>query len=543
MATAFNSMTAALGHWHEQVEARTEALRSASDRFRAVTDSASDAIISIDGRGHVVFWSLRAEAVFGYREQAVLGRPLHELVPDRLRTAFDAALARLLAGDRSALGRTVEVAGLHQAGVEVPIELSLSTWREGTDTFYTGVVRDISERRQAAEALRESEEQLRQAQKMEAVGRLAGGVAHDFNNLLTAILGYADLLLDRLPPDDRSRPAVIEIHKAGQNAASLTRNLLAFSRKQVLEPIILNLNAVIETTESLLARLVGEDVEITLDLDPTLHLVRADPGQVSQVLLNLAVNARDAMPGGGQLVMTSYNADASDLPRPAAPGLHVVLTVQDTGCGMTEPVLAHIFEPFFTTKGVGAGTGLGLATVYGIVEQSGGKIWVDSTPGVGTTFTVCLPAAMANEMGRPDGDRGLARTGGSETILLVEDNDAVRALAREALTGDGYDVVEATNGREALSAIAGRVDRIALVVTDVVMPVMGGRELVDRLRAARPEIKVIFTSGYASDPHTPQHARDSGAGFLQKPFAPAILRRSVRELLDTTTEAGCSEPV
>jgi signal transduction histidine kinase len=378
---------------------------------------------------------------------------------------------------------------------------------------------------------------------MEAVGRLAGGVAHDFNNLLTAILGYADLLLDRLPPDDRSRPAVIEIHKAGQNAASLTRNLLAFSRKQVLEPIILNLNDVIETTESLLARLVGEDVEITLDLDPTLQLVRADPGQVSQVLLNLAVNARDAMPGGGQLVMTSYNADASDLPRPAAPGLHVVLTVQDTGCGMTEPVLAHIFEPFFTTKGVGAGTGLGLATVYGIVEQSGGKIWVDSTPGVGTTFTVCLPAATANEIGRPDGDRGLARTGGSETILLVEDNDAVRALAREALTGDGYDVVEATNGREALSAIEGRVDRIALVVTDVVMPVMGGRELVDRLRAARPEIKVIFTSGYASDPHTPQHARDSGAGFLQKPFAPTTVRRSVRELLDATTEAGCPEPV
>ena len=235
---------------------------------------------------------------------------------------------------------------------------------------------------------------------MEAIGRLAGGVAHDFNNLLTAILGYADLLLERLPSDDRSRPAVVEIRKAGQSAASLTRSLLAFSRQQALEPVVLNLNDVIETTQSLLARLLGDDVEMQLELDPSLDPIRADPGQLSQVLLNLAVNARDAMPSGGRLVLSSFNASAVDLPQPVPPGSHVVLTVRDTGCGMDGHVLAHLFEPFFTTKELGAGTGLGLATVYGIVEQSGGRIWVDSTPGVGSMFTVCLPA-VAKQAVRP----------------------------------------------------------------------------------------------------------------------------------------------
>ncbi len=398
----------------------------------------------------------------------------------------------------------------------------------------TKIVRDNAERQKAAIALQEREAQLRQAQKMEAVGRLAGGVAHDFNNLLTAILGYSDLLLDTLPPDDPTRHPVGEIAKAGRSAASLTRDLLAFSRKQVLQPVVLEFNKVVETTDSLLRRLVGADVEVVLDLDPALRRVKADPGQISQVLLNLAVNARDAMPDGGRLTITTRNGTGAAIRQQLPPGDYVLLTVADTGCGMSEEVRAQIFEPFFTTKAVGKGTGLGLATVEGVIEQSGGQVWVESAPGAGTTFFLAFPgtdAAIEPEDIEPEAaPAGPER---QETIVLVEDNEAVRALARRALTSDGYQVIEAGNGEEAIRLVRDRLAGIALVVTDVVMPVMGGRELVARLRAMRPDLRVVFTSGYASDPETAQHAQMLGASFLQKPFVPSALRRTVREALDT----------
>jgi signal transduction histidine kinase/CheY-like chemotaxis protein len=380
------------------------------------------------------------------------------------------------------------------------------------------------------QALRQREEQLRQAQKMEAVGRLAGGVAHDFNNLLTAILGYADLLIDGMPAGDPRHRPLVEIQKAGRTAASLTRDLLAFSRKQVLQPVVVCLNDVIRQTEGLLHPLVGEDVTMVFDLDPHLPHTLADPAQISQVLLNLAVNARDAMPGGGELTIRT-RAPRRGQQAAGQPAM-IELEVADTGCGMTDAVRARIFEPFFTTKGVGRGTGLGLATVYGIIEQSGGQIDVASAPDEGTTFVIRLPATDATAPAEVPAAAEDERPRASETVLLVEDNDAVRAMARDALAGDGYEVIEAANGELAMRAAEGHLDRLALVLTDVVMPVMGGRELAARLRALRPDLKVLFTSGYASDPDTVRHARAFGAGFIQKPFVPSSLRRAVRETID-----------
>ena len=539
MASAFNHMRETLSHWHKEATSRAGELQTAYERFRAVTDSASDAIVSVNALGEIVFWNLRAEKVFGYSEQESLGQPLTMILPERTISDYASAFGRLASDSSAYAGETIQTSGRRRDGTELPVELALSTWRAGREVFFTGIVRDITERRQAAIALQEREAQLRQAQKMEAVGRLAGGVAHDFNNLLTAILGYCDLLLERLPPGDATRLPIGEIAKAGRSAASLTRDLLAFSRKQVLQPVVLDFNKVVENTDSLLRRLVGEDVQIELDLAATLHRVKADPGQVSQVLLNLAVNARDAMPNGGRLTISTRNANAGDvLPRTLEADF-VLLTVADTGCGMSDSVRTHIFEPFFTTKDVGMGTGLGLATVEGIVEQSGGHVWVDSAPGAGTTFFLAFPATSEGiefEEAVPDLVTPAAHR--HETVVLVEDNDAVRALAHSTLTSDGYQVLEAVNGAEALTMVQDRLAGIALVLTDVVMPVMGGRELVTRLRAIRPDIRVVFTSGYASDPETADHARVLGAGFIQKPFVPSALRRLVRAAIDAPLQSA-----
>jgi signal transduction histidine kinase len=387
-------------------------------------------------------------------------------------------------------------------------------------------------------AIRQREDQLRQAQKMEAIGRLAGGVAHDFNNLLTAILGYADLLIERLDDPD-ARDQVNEIRQAGRSAASLTKDLLAFSRKQVMQPVVLDLNQVVTSAENLLGRVIGEDVDLVVELDRRLATVKADRVQIEQVLVNLAVNARDAMPDGGRLTMTTAMLDARQMPHQARTfnltGPHVTLVVSDTGTGMSDDVQAHIFEPFFTTKGAGRGTGLGLATVYGIVKQSGGHIWVESALGHGSTFTVALPAAAVpadqSEAAEPRHDQ---RHHGTETVLLVEDNDLVRAMAREALVRFGYRVIEAPDGQVALRLATESVQSISVLLTDVVMPVMGGRELAGRLRALRPDLKIVFTSGYASDPVLGAQASALGAKFLQKPFSPALLGRTIREILDAT---------
>jgi PAS domain S-box-containing protein len=399
------------------------------------------------------------------------------------------------------------------------------------------VNQDITDQRAAEAALRRSEEQLRHAQKMEAVGQLAGGIAHDFNNLLTGILSYSELMLHELRESDPLRGDLEQIRHAGQRAAALTRQLLAFSRRQVLQPRVLSLNATVGEVEAMLRRLLGADVSIQTELDPGLWYVLADPGQLEQVLVNLVMNARDAMPAGGVVTVTTANRllQAADDARGngVRPGGYVTLSVRDTGVGMDVPTQARIFDPFFTTKDPGKGTGLGLATVYGIVEQSGGHIAVESAPGQGATFTIFLPrhepGAGAVAPGQP-GRRGLPT--GHETLLLVEDEAAVRSSARRLLERHGYQVVEARHGRDALRILEEGERTIDLVITDLVMPEMGGREMVERVRARHPAMKVLFMSGYSERAVTSDGAMPAGTGFVEKPFTVDQLIRRTREILD-----------
>ena len=390
-------------------------------------------------------------------------------------------------------------------------------------------IRDITEHRRL-------EEQFRQAQKREAVGRLAGGIAHDFNNLLMVIRGYSDLLLEKLKPADSRRRALEEIRKAGEHAAALTRQLLAFSRKQVLQPQILDLNAVVSNINTMLRRLIGEDIELTMLPGAALDRVQADPGQVEQVIMNLAVNARDAMPHGGKLTIETANVNLDeDYARrdgSAAPGPYVRLSVSDTGCGMDAETRAHVFEPFFTTKERDKGTGLGLATVYGIVKQSGGYIWVYSEVGRGTVFKIYLPRAPGSAEARQQGEVQQTLPGGVETILVAEDDPAVRALVCGALASRGYTVQEARDGREALAAARGYKGPIHLLLTDVVLPHMSGRRLAERLRAERPESRLLYMSGYTDDAVVSHGVSAGKAPFLQKPFSASALSRKVREVLD-----------
>src|SRR5205809_3987276 len=397
------------------------------------------------------------------------------------------------------------------------------------------------ERKRAEEALRQSEERLRQAQKMEAVGRLAGGVAHDFNNLLTVITSYSDLLLEDLGPDDPKRDDVGQIRQAAEGAAALTRQLLAFSRQQVLEPKVLDLKATVAATEKLLKRLIGEDVQLTTFLAPDLGVVKADPGQIEQIIINLAVNARDAMPTGGRLTIEAANVDMDETyvrgHAPAGPGRYVMLALSHTGIGMDQQTKARIFEPFFTTKEPGKGTGLGLATVYGIVKQSGGFIWVYSEPGHGTTFKIYLPQVEAPLEGRAVGAAPGDLPRGTETILLVEDAAAVRAVTRQVLERQGYTVLEAAHGAAALQTAAGHPGPIHLLLTDVVMPVLSGRQLADQLARLRPDAKVLYASGYTDDAVVRHGVLEAGISYLQKPFTADSLARKVREVLDRPTRS------
>jgi signal transduction histidine kinase len=376
------------------------------------------------------------------------------------------------------------------------------------------------ERKRAEEALRRSEEQLRQAQKMEAVGRLAGGIAHDFNNLLTVITSYSDLVLEDLARDDPKRDDVDQIRKAAEGAAALTRQLLAFSRQQVLETKVLDLRATVASTEKLLQRLIGADVLLTTSLAPDLGAVKADPGQLEQIIINLAVNARDAMPGGGRLTIEAANVEHA----PGRPGRYVRLALSDTGLGMDEQTRARMFEPFFTTKETGKGTGLGLATVYGIVKQAGGFIEVDSEPGRGTSVKVYLPR-VDQAVASAAAPAAAEPRRGTETVLVVEDAASVRLVTRQVLERYGYAVLEAPNGDAALRLAARHHGPIHLLVTDVVMPGLSGRQLAGQLAPLRPEMKVLYVSGYAGDV-------EPGVAYLQKPFAPETLARRVRDLLD-----------
>ena len=409
---------------------------------------------------------------------------------------------------------------------------------EGRPVGIRGVMMDITAGKEADRSKARLEEELRQAQKIESIGRLAGGIAHDFNNLLTAINGYTDLMLEELSPEDRWRDAATEIRRAGERAAELTNQLLSFSRRQLLQPRVLDLNTLIADSAKMLHRLLGEDVDLITKFEPQLGRVRADAGQLHQIVLNLALNARDAMPQGGRLTLETRNVilgdDFSQLHAAVQPGAYVMLAVNDNGCGMDRETLSHIFEPFFTTKEPSKGTGLGLSTVYGIVKQSGGSIFVYSEPGHGTTFKIYLPHVdqpVSHVQDQRPADEQLR---GNETVLVVEDEQAVRKLIEQALRKYGYDVLEAADGEEALSICRAHRLPIQLMITDVVMPHMSGPELVTQVGKRHPEMRVLYMSGYTDDAVLRHGLLDASMSFLQKPFTPVMLVRRARETLDRT---------
>ena len=704
LARAFDDMAAALEERTAERQRAADALRASEDRFRSVARSAADAIIVASGDGIVLFSNPAAQAMFGYAEDELLGRPLTLLMPERHREAHQAKLDRPgPAVESRLLGRVVDLQGRRKDGTEFPMELALASWETAGQRFLSGVMRDVTERRRleqaqavglavaqvladaatldeamarlleavcggeawdlaelwtvvepdakllrwqgawhrpgleageflavsrgstfppgvglpgrvwtsgqpvwtvdvladpqflraaaaatlglhgavafpvrgaapvgvlvcfsqgapvsddsflsamqdacdrighfierkrAEVALHESEAQVLQLQRLESVGRLAGGVAHDFNNLLTVILGRSQLLLARSEVDERARRDITLIEQTATRAASLTKQLLAFSRQQVLEPQVLDLNGIVSGMVVMLRRLIGEDIDLAVRPGPDLGHVSADPGQVEQVIVNLVVNARDAMPEGGQLTLETANVelDAGYAHRHPGvhPGSHVMLAVSDTGIGMDGEIQARVFEPFFTTKDLGKGTGLGLSTVFGIVKQSGGHISLSSAPGRGSTFTIYLPRVEAPVA--TEGQVVCTPTRGSETILEVEDEDEVRALAREVLELSGYTVLAASGPAEALGIAERHDGPIHLILTDVVMPHMSGPQLVKDIAPLRPGIKVLYMSGYTADGIAQHGVLAPGIVLLQKPFLPEALARKVREVLDT----------
>jgi signal transduction histidine kinase/CheY-like chemotaxis protein len=445
-----------------------------------------------------------------------------------------AAIAYMEERARVTRTMTVAVAGL----TVVVLLIALLAYRLRRER---NAVREHLERRMEAEREQQSlARQLQQAQRLESIGRLAGGVAHDFNNLLTVINGYTDLILKRMGPDDPWRGQIESIRTAGVRAADLTRQLLAFSRKQILQPKVLLLNGLVREAEGMFARVLGEDIKVACTLDPALWTVEADPGQMHQVVLNLALNARDAMPSGGQLTIETANARPGEVCMgcldTAGQGRFVALSVSDTGVGMDAATLEQIFEPFFTSKGSGRGTGLGLATVYGIVKQSGGHIGVTSEPGRGSRFTIHLPAVERLADGEPAAMAPAA--GGTETLLLVEDEADVRQMIGAILTAHGYRALQTGDGKEALRVYAEEGGRIDLLISDVILPGMRGTEVAELLRKQDAQLRVLFISGYTDPTTTGASAFKSGAHYLQKPFRPEDLVRKVRQVLGPQRKSG-----
>lgn len=518
-----------------------EALRESEERFRQMYDEAPVGYHELDREGRIIRVNRRELEMLGYTEEELLGRPVWKFVVEEEMTR-QVILAKIT-GDVS-FHETFERTYRRKDGTTLPalIEDRIIRSKKGRITGIRSMIEDITERRRAEEALQKSEEQLRQWQRVEAIGRLAGGVAHDFNNLLMTIKGCSELLLGGLDPRDPRREEVEEIQKAAERATALTRQLLAFGRRQVLQPQVLDLNEVVANVDRMLQRLIGEDIQLLTVLDPELWPVKVDPGQIEQVIMNLAVNARDAMPGGGKLTIETANVilDEGYARRHVSvkPGPCVMLAVTDTGSGMDKETQSHLFEPFFTTKRTGEGAGLGLSTVYGIVKQSGGNIWAYSELGQGTTFKIYLPRVEeAVKTYRPKTAPAVS-PGGSETILLVEDEEAVRTIVSKILQNRGYTVLEAHHGNEALQICERHEGPIHLMVTDVVMPQVSGRELAERLTLLRPEIRVLFMSGYPDNAIVHHGVLGAGTAFLQKPFTLNALECKVRELLDAPPQCS-----
>ena len=507
--------------------------RQRADKLRdllvSIVESSDDAIIGIALDGRVLSWNGSATRIFEY-------------APDQVQ---DLALARLFTSDglhqlhgnletvrRGESVSRYETRGLTKNGKIIEVAVTIVPIRTPNGALEAGaaIIRDISDQKQL-------EKELFLSQKMEAVGRLAAGVAHDFNNLLTVVTGYSSLLLSGLQEHDPTYTDIVEINKAGERAASLTRQLLAFSRKQVLQPQVLDLNKIVDDMDRMLRRMIGEDIALLVLLDPTVGCVKADSGQIEQVIMNLAVNARDAMRNGGKLIIETHNVDLQetltrrhlDIP----PGRYVTLVVTDTGVGMDASTQARIFEPFFTTKAQGEGTGLGLSTAYGIVQQSGGTIMVYSELGHGTTFKIYLPR-VEESAAPPSSPVTIRYPRGSETILVVEDEEAVRTLVCSILQKQGYTVLRACNAAEALGMSKQHNSRIDLMISDVIMPQMGGSELAERMKLLRPEMQILFISGYSDNAIAHQGILKPNTAFVEKPFEPHVLAAKVRSILDAS---------
>ncbi len=514
----------------EQSQAEN-ALRENQARREGIVNSAMDGIISVDSEQKIVLFNAAAERILGCPATEAIGQSIDRFIPQRFREQHKKHIRNF--GETGLTLRSMhsfaELTALRADSEQFPIEASISQIEVAGQKLFTVILRDITERKQL-------EEQFLQSQKMEAIGRLAGGVAHDFNNTLTAIIGYSQLVQAQLDDASPLRHDVEEIEKAGHRAAGLTAQLLAFSRKQVLQPKVLDLNEVISDVDKMLRRLIGEDIDLVTIARPDLGRVKADPGQLEQILLNLAVNSRDAMPRGGKLTIETANIELDEIYASShadvVPGPYVMLAVSDTGHGLDAETQSHIFEPFFTTKVQGKGTGLGLSTVFGIAKQSGGHVWVYSEPGHGAAFKVYFPRVdePADTAAAPT--KSAESLYGSENILVVEDDEAVRDVSRLALEKYGYTVLEAERGTQALEAFGPLATAIDLVVTDVIMAGMSGPGLVVRLKKLHPDVKVLYVSGYTEEATIHHGVLTEGIAFLQKPFTPDGLVRKVRQLLD-----------
>jgi PAS domain S-box-containing protein len=501
-----------------------QAVREGEERYRRIVETTNEGVWLLDAESKTTFVNGRMATLLGCKIDDILARSALDFVHESSRAEVTESLAARPRGAPS-----VEVRLVRSDGKEVWVLLDATPIFEGSVRTGTLVMAmDIGQRKRL-------EEQLRQAQKMEAIGNLAGSVAHDFNNILSVILGYAEFVLQALKPGDPLRADVMELNHGAERARDLTRQLLAFSRRQVLEPRTLDLNQVLLGMEQLLRRLLREDVELSFLTAPALGKVHADAGQIEQIVMNLVVNASDAIVGVGKVAIETGNAELDGAyaasHHEVVPGSYVMLAVTDTGTGIEPALQERIFEPFFTTKEQGKGTGLGLSTVFGIVKQSGGHIWLYSEPGKGSTFRIYFPRTEGSvEVSAPV--KQPATRGGSETVLIVEDEDQLRALLRVSLRRQGYNVLDAQNGGEAFLICEKYPGKIHLMVTDVVMPRMSGKELVERVASLRPQMPVLYISGYTENSIVHHGVIDAGVAFLQKPVTPDALARKVRQVLD-----------
>ena len=508
----------------------TQHKRAEAEQIRLVTaiEQSAEAVVITNTNGDIEYVNPAFTRITGYSREEVLGQNPRVLKSGKQDVALYQQLWETILKGEAWHG---ELINQRKDGSLYTEEMNITPVRvtRGEVTHFIASIQDVTERKSL-------EGHLQQAAKMEAVGRLAGGVAHDFNNLLTIINGYTELLLGKFASDSKVSVHLKEIEKAGERATSLTRQLLAFSRRQVLAPQVLDLNAVVSNLEKMLRRLIGEDITLRTLLDPSLGKVKADPGQIEQVIMNLAVNARDAMPSGGNLTIETSNVELDEAyartHATVKPGPHVMLAVADTGLGMTRETKARIFEPFFTTKEKGKGTGLGLATVYGIVKQSGGSIWVYSEVGQGTIFKLYLPIVSESPEAREPAKAAMDSAAGSETILVVEDEEGVRSLIRLALESTGYKVLEMEDAESALAICANHHGPIHLMLTDVVMPQMSGALLAEKVISMRPDIKIVFMSGYTDDAIVRHGVLSHQMPFLQKPFSGVAVCKKIREVLD-----------